>query len=159
MFFFNDEFLVETAVEQYMKAIQESGAQGVHSDLVYRDEKGNIIRRWKMGEGDIRKGWLPGHPTLYLKREVYEEFGEFKEDYCCAADYEFMVRILKDGKIRLAYIPEELVSMFYGGTSSNGARAYWVSFKEGVKALKENHVKHALGITVVRMIKVMTQFH
>lgn len=64
--FFNDEFLVETAVEQYMKAIQESGAQGVHSDLVYRDEKGNIIRRWKMGEGDIRKGWLPGHPTLYL---------------------------------------------------------------------------------------------
>lgn len=59
----------------------------------------------------------------------------------------------------MAYIPEELVSMFYGGTSSNGARAYWVSFKEGVKALKENHVKHALGITVVRMIKVMTQFH
>lgn len=81
-----------------MKAIQESGAQGVHSDLVYRDEKGNIIRRWKMGEGDIRKGWLPGHPTLYLKREVYEEFGEFKEDYCCAADYEFMVRILRMGK-------------------------------------------------------------
>lgn len=157
--FFNDEFLVDTAVEQYVGKIVESNAEGVHSDLIYRDDKGKVIRRWKMGEGDIRKGWLPGHPALYLKREVYEKYGGYKENYRCAADYEFMVRILKDGRIKLAYIPETLISMFYGGTSNNGLKAYFVSFKEGVRALKENNVGGALWITLLRTFKVIMQFN
>lgn len=156
--FFNDTFCVETAVAQYVMVIEQSGCDGVHSDLVYQDESGKTIRRWKMGVGEIRRGWLPGHPTLYLKREIYEKYGVYKEDYRCSADYEFMVRILKDGQVKLAYIPEVLISMFYGGTSSNGLKAYWVSFWEGVRALRENGVKGAIGITFIRMLKVLKQF-
>lgn len=156
--FFNDTFCTEKAVEQYVKAIEESGCDGVHSDLVYQDESGKTIRRWKMGNGTIRQGWLPGHPTLYLKREIYDKYGAYKEDYRCSADYEFMVRILKDGKVKLAYIPEVLISMFYGGTSSNGLKAYWVSLWEGVRALRENGVKGAFWITLVRTVRVLRQF-
>ena len=117
-----------------------------------------MIRRWRMGEGKISEGWLPGHPTLYLKRDIYEKYGEYKEDYRCAADYEFMVRILKDSQVHLAYIPETLIAMFYGGTSSNGLKAYWISFWEGVRALRDNGVKGAIRITVLRMLKVLKQF-
>lgn len=156
--FFNDEFLVETAIEQYVRAIESEQADGAHSDLIYRDTKGKIIRKWEMGKGRIKDGWLPGHPTLYLKKEVYQKYGEYKEDYRCSADYEFMVRILKDEKIRLAYIPEMLIAMFYGGTSSNGLKAYWISFIEGMRALQENKVKGAWKITILRICKVLKQF-
>lgn len=156
--FFNDEFLEDTAIEQYVCAIEESGLEGVHSDLVYRGENGEIVRTWKMGEGDIRTGWLPGHPTLYLKREIYEKFGDYKEEYRCAGDYEFMVRILKEKQVRLAYIPKTLISMYYGGTSSNGMKAYWISFREGVRALRENKISGALWITLKRTVRVLRQF-
>lgn len=156
--FFNDEFLAENAVEQYVKAIQNNICDGAHSDLVYVNGNGIIIRQWQMGEGNIHAGWLPGHPTLYLKREVYEKYGKYKEDYRCAADYEFMVRILKDGEIKLVYIPKTLISMFYGGTSNKGLKAYWISFWEGVRALRENGIKRALWISVLRTFRVLKQF-
>lgn len=155
---FNDQFLDETAIEEYVRAIEENQSDGVHSDLVYKDAAGRVVRKWKMGEGSIRKGWMPGHPTLYLRRSVYEQYGLYKEDYKCAADYEFMVRILKDGSIKLAYIAKPLIAMYYGGTSSGGLKAYAVSFWEGIRALHENQVRGALRITVCRMIKVLKQF-
>ena len=71
---FNDLYLCETAVEQYVRAIEETHCDGAHSDLIYADEQGKIIRKWHMGEGDIRAGWMPGHPTLYLKKEIYEKY-------------------------------------------------------------------------------------
>lgn len=101
---------------------------------------------------------MPAHPTLLLKREVYERYGVYKTDYKCSSDYEFMVRILKDGRIRLAYVPEILVSMFYGGTSSNGLSAYMVSFWEAYRALKENRVRNAWWICIKRTFKVCRQF-
>lgn len=156
--FFNDEFLMDNAVEQYVTIIEKSGLEGAHSDLVYKGMNGEIIRTWKMGEGTIQKGWLPGHPTLYLKRAVYDKYGAYNEKYRCAGDYEFMVRILKDKQVQLAYIPQTLISMFYGGTSNNGIKAYWISFWEGVQALKENKVKGALWITLLRTFRVLMQF-
>lgn len=155
---FNDRYLCETAVEQYVRAIEETQCDGVHSDLIYADDQGKIVRKWHMGEGNIRTGWMPGHPTLYLKREIYEKYGLYKEDYKCAADYEFMVRILKDGTTKLAYIPEALISMYYGGTSNSGLNAYLVSFREGIRALRENQIRGALWITLKRSIRVLKQF-
>lgn len=155
--FFNDEFTEKTAIEKYVRAIKETGKDGSHSDLIYC-ENGKVKRKWKMGEGRIQQGWLPGHPTLFLKRQVYEKYGCYKENYKCAADYEFMVRILKNQDVKLAYIPEILVSMFYGGTSSNGIKAYWTSFWEGVRALKENNIRFPVIISIKRMLKVLKQF-
>ena len=58
----------------------------------------------------------------------------------------------------LAYVPETLVSMFYGGTSSSGIRAYGISFKESYKALKENSIAHPLLVCIKRAVKVIKQF-
>lgn len=111
-----------------------------------------------MGEGDIRNGWMPAHPTLYLWRRIYEKYGLFDTSYKCSADYEFMVRILKDGEIKLAYIPQILVEMFYGGTSSNGIKSYGLSLREAHRALKENQIKGSYFIDIKRSLRVMEQF-
>ena len=155
---FNDTFYTPSAVSKLVQAINgNSGYDGAHGDLVYC-QNGKIKRYWKMGEGRIPDGWMPAHPTLLLKREIYERYGLYKTDYKCSADYEFMVRILKSGEVRLAYVPEILVSMFYGGTSSSGLSAYLVSFREACRALKENEVRHPWLISLRRTGRVLRQF-
>lgn len=155
----NDRLSEKDAVSSFVEAIEQAGEDciGAHSDLVYM-EGDKIVRSWHMGQGNISQGWMPGHPTLYLKREIYEKYGQYDITYHCAADYEFMVRFLKDGSNRLAYVPRVLITMFYGGTSNAGLKNYLVSFKEGYMALRKNGVKHPLLITLRRTWKVLRQF-
>ena len=96
--------------------------------------------------------------SMFLKREIYEKYGLYDTSYKCAADYEFMIRFLKDERNRLAYVPEVLVSMFYGGTSNAGLRNYMVSLWEGYLGLRRNGVRYPLLITVKRTVRVLKQF-
>lgn len=155
--FFNDLFLSEHAVRWMIEAIDTGNCEGAHADLVYAtDDK--VIRYWKMGEGTIRQGWMPGHPTLYLKRDVYEKYGLYDTNYRCSADYEFMVRILKNSDLRLAYVPVTILRMYYGGTSTSSMGSYWVSVKEGHRALVSNGVRNAWLIDFKRILRVLWQF-
>lgn len=155
----NDRLCKPYAVSRLVAAIEQGGPRcvGAHADLVYVEGK-RVVRKWHMGEGRISEGWLPGHPTLFLKRAVYEAYGLYDTSYCCAADYEFMVRFLKEKDNKLAYVPEVLVAMFYGGTSNAGLKNYLVSFREGYRALKKNKVPHPLWITLRRTLRVLSQF-
>lgn len=155
----NDRLCAPDTVSKLVRAIEEGGEGciGAHADLVYVEGE-HIVRSWHMGEGTLESGWMPGHPTLFLKRKIYEQYGTYDISYRCAADYEFMVRFLKDKKNRLAYVPEVLIAMFYGGTSNAGLRNYLLSFKEGYLALRKNGVKFPLMITLKRTVRVLRQF-
>lgn len=155
----NDRLCTGDVVSKLVQAIEHGGegCVGAHADLVYVEGE-RVVRTWHMGEGRIRDGWMPGHPTLFLKREIYERYGTYDISYRCAADYEFMVRFLKDENNRLAYVPEVLIAMFYGGTSNAGLRNYLVSFREGYMALRKNGIRHPLLITVKRTLRVLRQF-
>ncbi len=154
----NDEYTTMDAITQLVDAIESSPIPvvGSHSDLVYKE--GNKVKRyWKMGKGSLYTGWMPGHPTLMLKREIYDKYGLYETGYICSADYEFMIRFLKD-KHQLAYVPKTLISMFYGGTSTGSAAGYTVSIKEALEALKKNGVHGGLFITFCRTVRVLLQF-
>ena len=154
-----DKFSYPQVLSDMVSIIEKEKTAGVHGDLYYVDEEDNPVREWRMGnQKTIRDGWMPAHPTLYLKKEVYDQYGVYKTDYKIAADYEYMIRILKDGQIKLSYIPDVLVNMFYGGTSTGGLKNYIQSFREGKRALEENQIKGALWITVKRTMIVLWQF-
>lgn len=128
-----DHFTSEDVIRKIVTRIQLEESDGVHADIYYV-QNGEVVRKWHQGQGNIRFGWLPGHPTLYLRKKVYDEYGLYKTDYKIAADYEFMIRILRDHKVKLSYIPEVLIHMEYGGTSTNSLSAYLLSLKEGHRA-------------------------
>lgn len=154
-----DQFANKHVISDMVAAIEKEGTDGVHGDLYYVDEHGAPVREWIMGNSKtIKDGWMPAHPTLYLKKDVYDRFGVYKTDYVIAADYEYMIRILKDNSVKLSYIPKVLVHMFYGGTSSKGLKNYILSFKEGKRALEENQVPNATWITIKRTVIVLLQF-
>ena len=157
--FFNDLFLHATVVSEMLRLIERNpDCIGAHADLVYTAE-GKVVRYWKMGpQKSLYWGWMPGHPTLFLKREIYEKYGLYDDSYRIAADYEFMVRFLKDRENRLVYLPKTIIEMYYGGTSTSDLGSYWLSLKEGYRALKVNKVHGALWISGIRTCRVLLQF-
>ncbi|MDO4262322.1 MAG: glycosyltransferase family 2 protein [Eubacteriales bacterium] len=152
-----DQYADDGVVARMVDVMVREGTDGVHGDLCYMDGD-RVVRKWHQGQGSIRSGWMPGHPTLYLRREVYERFGLYRTDYRISGDYEFMVRILYRKEVRLSYLPEILIYMAHGGTSTGGLGAYVRSMLEGHRALKENRVPFAWVTDLCRVCRVLSQF-
>ncbi len=96
-----------------------------YGDLVYVNEAGRVVRYWEAG--DYREagwyfGWMPPHPTFFVRRRVYERHGMFDLRYPTAADQDFMLRLLFKHKIKVKYLRRVLVNMAPGGNSTKSTR-------------------------------------
>ena len=116
-----------------------------YGDLVYvsNDDKRSVIRHWKAGhfsQGRLAWGWMPPHPTLYVRRDVYERLGTFDNDFGIAADYDCILRLLGRGKVSPAYIPDVLVKMRIGGASNGSLRKILQKSREDYQALRRNEI-------------------
>ena len=108
---------LELVVQEFEKHPE---ADGVYADLYYVSQNNidNIVRVWKTGEQKpMKRGWLPAHPTFYVRRECYEKYGYFNLSYPLAADFELMLRFVEGHGIKLTYLPEYLVKMRLGGAT------------------------------------------
>ncbi|PBQ31321.1 glycosyl transferase [Sphingobacteriaceae bacterium] len=120
----SDDFYIDNQViEKYAKTFLKNNSDSVYSDLYYVDKSNTdkIIRKWKSGdysEKSFINGWMPPHPTFFLKKEIYKKFGKFNTDFKSAADYELMLRFIEKNKISISYLPEYTVKMRVGGKSN-----------------------------------------
>lgn len=113
---------------------------GVYSNLLMLDEKlEKPYRLFKSKKISKKFGWHMPHPTLYLKKEVYEKYGNFDLNFRVSADLDFMLRLIKNN-VNLKYINDYFVYMRAGGASTNGLKGYYNNFKESYKVLKKNKV-------------------
>ena len=120
--------------------------ESVFADLVYvrTDNLDKIVRYYSSAifhPGKMAYGWMPAHPTFFVKREVYEQYGLYKTDYKIAADYELIARFLVKNKVSYSYIPEVLVKMRTGGVSTRNLKSNWILNKEILRACTENDIK------------------
>jgi len=130
--FYTDYLVIEKLVEQ----MKNSDADAVYADLYYVDKNNTdkIFRKWKSGEykiGQFLKGWMPPHPTFFVKRKYYEKYGKFNLSFHSAADYELMLRFIHKHHLKLAYLPEFIIKMRVGGKSN-------VSIKNRIRANQED---------------------
>lgn len=150
-----DDFLASsTVLNRISCALENSGAEAVYGDLQYVRPLDNgeygIVRHWESGiyyRRKLRWGWMPPHPTLYIKRETYErvalENGEyFDTSYTCAADYDFMMRIFSKYEVEPAYLRMVLVKMCIGGVSNRSLKHIVTKSREDWRAIRENNVGH-----------------
>jgi glycosyltransferase len=143
----------ERVVEDVVRAIESSGAESCYGDLefVSREDASRIVARWRaspFGEGILSTGWMPPHPTLFVRREVFKRCGEYDTGFQVSADYEWILRAFGACGMTTCYIPEVLVRMRWGGRSNRNLRSLIVKSLEDYRALK----KHRLGgiLTVAR---------
>ncbi len=140
------------------RTFKKENCDGTYSNLEILDEKlDKKVRIFHSPKGNYKLGWYPPHPTLYLKKEVYQKHGLYNQDFKIAADYDVMLRIMKDENIKLSYIPKTLVYMRSGGISTDGLKGYYKSFKESCLVLKENKIKFPILVNIIRTIKVIGQ--
>ena len=88
----------------------------------------------------MKIGLMPAHPTFYLKKKCFEQFGLYKTDYKIAADFEFLLRVIYKGRIRSKYLPLDMVTMRTGGASTSGFESRKRIMKEHLRAFRENSI-------------------
>ena len=155
---FENEFVVEKIAEAFMI----SGVDSIYGDLTYvsKDDTFNVVRFWKSGVftlAKLKRGWMPPHPTFYVRREVYEKFGSFDTSFKIAADYDSILRFLGRESITTHYIPEVLVKMRVGGASNKSLKNLLQKSREDVRAMKKNGVGH-LGTLFAKNASKLPQF-
>lgn len=123
-----DDFYPDSGVlEKVAQVFENEHIESCYGDLEYVDavDTGKVDRYWRSGPYDIRKfysGWMPPHPTFFVRRSVYQKYGLFNLNLGSAADYELMLRFLVKQRITAAYIPEVIVKMRTGGVSNAGIK-------------------------------------
>lgn len=145
--FYADNNVIADVVSQF----KTSNSEALYGDLVYLNEQNNVVRNWKSGKFDCNKfnyGWMPPHPTVFIKKSVYSSFGNFNINLTVSADYEMMLRLMYVNKIKTGYIPRVLVNMRVGGASNN-------SLKSRLKAHKEDYLAWTANGIIPKWYTVM----
>ena len=101
---------------------------------------------------------MPPHPTLYLRRKVYDQVGNFRTDFGSAADYEFMVRLIRSTELTLAYVPEILVCMKVGGMSNRSLRHRLLAHRMDCRAWTENNLSPGFLTLSLKPLRKLPQF-
>lgn len=141
----DDLFADPEVLARVAEAFADPAVDAVYGDLVYvaKEDTGRVIRHWRAGEfmpGRLRWGWMPPHPTLYLRRALYERHGGFDLQYRIAADYDLMLRVLTRLTGRVVYLPEVLVRMRVGGSSNRSLQDILRKSHEDYRVLKANRM-------------------
>ena len=128
------------------RLLDETGADVLYGDLeyVHAVDTTRVVRRWKAGAyraANFYRGWMPPHPTFFVRRHVYERYGCFNLDLRFAADYELMLRFLLRHRVSACYLPDVLVRMRVGGVSNASLRNRWRANREDRRAWELNGLK------------------
>lgn len=140
-----DRYANDEAIAKLVRAALDSGADAVFGDLAIVDGRTRaMLRRYRsmpFSPSRVAYGYMPAHPTLLVRRSVFERFGGFKTGYRIAGDFEFVARAFGRGGISYAYVPEILVHMEDGGLSNRGLRSSWIITEEMRRACRENGIR------------------
>lgn len=155
----DDIYAHENVLQEIVEKFKETNCDGTYANLIFMDEETmkKPQRIWNSPKGKLENGWHPAHPTLYLKKEVYDKIGIFNLKYKIAADYDFMIRVMKDNTIKLNYIDDYIIYMRTGGASTAGIKGYIKNLKEANEVLKNNNIKYPYIVNTKRIIKTIKE--
>ena len=122
----DDFFYSPHVITDIVSVFRDTGADIVYGNGLYVDaaDTGRVVRNWVSGRyrrWKVRLGWLPLHPTVYIRREVLERCGLYDESYKIASDSDFLVRYLYENRLHVEYLDKYFVKMRMGGLSTGGA--------------------------------------
>lgn len=159
----DDMFTTDGVLCDVATAFVDRKVDGVYGDLQYisATDPDRVIRYWRSGAYDpskLKRGWMPPHPTLYLRREVFERWGAYDTSFRISADYDAMLRWFAND-IRLAYVPKVLVKMRLGGESNASIGSILRKSREDYRAIRRNRIGglRTLALKNLRKIEQFTR--
>lgn len=141
-----DDFYKDSEVlTRVANVMHEEQLDALYGDVEFfrKSQRDKVARRYDSGQftvGRLGWGWMPAHPALFVRRELFQRYGAFRRDYLIAGDFEFIVRVFKHTELRHRHMPESLVSMQIGGASTSGWRATLKLNQEMMRACRDNSI-------------------
>jgi len=156
----DDIFAHSETVQQIEKVFQATCADGVYGNLAFVNKNDKVIRTWHSSafkRWHLYFGWMPPHPTLFLKKDVYRKHGVFDSSFTIAGDYDFILRVMKDPDIQLVHLPQIITRMRVGGVSTGNLQQLIRKSKEDLRALKNNGFMFPLAVLAVKNLRKLPQ--
>jgi glycosyltransferase len=159
----DDLYARDNILSKVIQIFKENNIDSCYGDLVYVDvkNKNKVIRYWKSSCFKRRKfhfGWMPPHPTFFVKKKIYHKYGLFNTDFNIASDYELMLRFLFKNGISTHYIPDVLVKMRIGGVSNKNLKNLIRKTTQDYMAWKLNNLKGAALAIPLKNLRKIPQF-
>lgn len=160
----SDDFYAHHQVLSKVAAlVNKTGADSCYADLQYvkRDDTSHIVRHWRSGSYNRKQflaGWMPPHPTFFIKRACYDQFGRFDLSLKSAADYELMLRMLFKNHVTTCYLPEVIIRMRVGGLSNQNVGNRLKANQEDRMAWEKNGLKPHFYTIPMKPLRKLPQF-
>lgn len=141
----DDVYESPEVLAQVARAFEDPAVDAVYGDLVYtrKSDPTQVVRYWRAGPfkpGCLAAGWMPPHPTFYVRRSVYQRLGMFDTAFRISADYDTVLRFLGRGGVKPYYLPQVLVRMRLGGISNRSLATVLQKSREDLTAMRKNGV-------------------
>jgi glycosyltransferase involved in cell wall biosynthesis len=158
-----DSYWSRDVVARVAARFSADDVEAVFGDLVIVDSKDTLapVRRYRSSRfrpSRLAYGFMPAHPTLFLRRQVYERHGGYDASYRIAGDFEFVARVFGPGALRYAYLHEVMVRMPRGGLSTAGPRSNWIITREMKRACDKNAIDTNVLKLMLRFPVKLTEF-
>lgn len=139
--FYNDNNILKIVADTFKR----TKADLVYGDLTYvnKDYPFKPIRYWRAGKFNKEKlfnGWMPPHPTVFIKKKLFNKVGFYNTFYKISADYDFLLRIFNYKNINHVYIPKVFVNMRMGGMSNRSFKNLIIKSFEDYQIIKKNKI-------------------
>ena len=159
----DDMYADDTVLSKVAAAFEDPSIACVYGDLqyVHTNNTNKVVRTWRAGKfvrENFLFGWMPPHPTFFVRKQVYDEVGLFNTTLKSAADYEMMLRILYKHGMTAAYLPHVLVKMRSGGISNASLRNRFRANREDAKAWKLINKRPHFFTLYLKPIRKIPQF-
>ena len=159
----DDFYIDEQVISDIAQKFKEEKADAVYADMYYVDSQNTskIIRHWVSGKAkknSFRLGWMPPHPTFFVRKECYEKYGNFNLALKSAADYELMLRFMEKHKISAAYLERVIVKMRAGGMSNSSLKNRIQANRQDRKAWKINDLKPSPFTLFLKPLRKIGQY-
>lgn len=151
----NDFFVHEGVLTTIASAFEDPELDAVYADVVMfpPDHPDRVVRRYNSGRFELSKlkfGLMPAHPTLYLRRRVFDRYGFYEPTYRISGDFEFVGRIFKDGALKSVYFNEVWMRMQTGGASTGGLRSKYLLNAEIIRACRSLGIRTNWGYLLAK---------
>jgi glycosyltransferase len=158
----DDVFFADDVIESVVKTFETTKCDFLYGNIIYVDKQSGsrTVRNWKSGRyrrGKLNRGWMPPHPSTFVKRSVVEAVGPFDLQYRISADYDFLLRVLKMPGIKVAYLNRVITRMRVGGMSNGSLRNIVKKMREDSMIIAKNKAGGLLGLSL-KTIRKLPQF-
>ena len=156
----DDLFFDNTIIETIISQVNNSEYNCLYGNLNYVREEypHQTVRYWKSQKFTkklLKRGWMPPHPTVYLRKDHIDKLGLFNTNYKIAADYDYMLRVFSNADTKSLFLDQTLINMRLGGVSNNSINNIIQKSKEDYRALRLNNVGGFYALFVKNVSKVV----